>query len=225
MKLSAPLAQSCDAFFARSCKSEILFAALVVSFPAFLLQRNAAALAAEAAFFFVFALARRGSVKLLPQLILIAGITFFNTLTPFGKVLVRIGEFPITQGALTAGLRRALVLAGMVFMSQSAMSAQLSLPGKAGVFLARMFASLDALTAEKLMASPKEPSAKTRPTFNALITALDERLVQSYEKINAETPLAARQDSGAGAARQTGAGWVLCAAIPAALYALLIILW
>jgi hypothetical protein len=217
MKLSAPLAKSCNAFFTRSCKNEILFTALVISFPAFLLQRNVAVLAAEAAFFFVFALARRGSVKILPQLMLIAGITFFNTLTPFGKVLARIGEFPITQGALMAGLRRALVLAGMVFMSQSAMSQKLSLPGKTGAFLARMFASLDLLTSEKIILS----AAKTRPSFNALINALDERLLQSYEKITAQPPGAARQDSGEDLAKQTAAGWILCASIPAALYALL----
>jgi hypothetical protein len=217
MKLSASLTASCGAFFARSCKNEILFTALVISFPAFLLQRNVAALAAEAAFFFVFALARRGSVKILPQLILIAGITFFNTLTPFGKVLARIGEFPLTQGALIAGLRRALVLAGMVFMSQAAMSHTVSLPGRAGAFLAKMFAALDTLTSEKIILS----AAKTRPSFTAIINALDERLLQSYEKITAQPPGAARQDSGADAARQTAAGWILCASIPAALYALL----
>jgi hypothetical protein len=220
MKLPARLSKSCNAFFSRSCKSEILFTALVISFPAFLLQRHIAFLACEAAFFFVFALARRGSVKILPQLILIVFITLFNTLTPFGKVLMRIGEFPITQGALFAGLRRALILSGMVFMSQSAVSAQLSLPGKAGAFLARMFASLDLLTSEKLMFAPKKPSAKTRPSFTSLIDALDERLLQSYEKING-TPPSARQETDANLTTQTAAGWILCASIPAALYALL----
>jgi hypothetical protein len=223
MKLPAGAARQCGGYFSRAFKNEILFASVIVCFPAFLLQKNVPLLTAETAFFCVAALLRRGGVRLLTPALVTLCVTAFALLSPFGKVLAHVGEFPITQGALDAGLRRSLVLCGMVFMSQTAVSPRLYLPGKAGAFLARMFAALDAITSEKIDFQTR------RFSFNTLIDTLDARLVSSYEKISA----AEGENAGSGGAteregrgstlpKQSATGWAWTVLVPAAMYALLL---
>lgn len=67
--------------------------------------------------------ARKGKVRLLPPLIMIASLAALSLLSPSGKVLHVIGSFRITRGALEAGLSKGLTLTGMLFASQVIFSA------------------------------------------------------------------------------------------------------
>ena len=133
-------------------------------------------LVAEAFVFFLLALTRRGKLRLLPSILMIAGITFFALFSPHGQVLARWGRFSVTTGALEAGLIRGLSLAGMVFLSQLALSPQLHLPGKLGSFVVDMFGLLDNLTKEGLVFSKD----KKFVGIKELMSILDEHLYQVY---------------------------------------------
>jgi hypothetical protein len=172
---------ACSAFFARRASPRQLFFAAAACFPAFMLQRNLAVLAAETACFFLLALARRGKINALSPLAVLACVTAFGALTPYGRVWFRVGSFPVTFPALAGGLRRALLLDGMVFLSQFAVSPRLTLPGRAGAVLAGVFACLDWLTSGAPPLAAK--AAFARGGFAGLFRALDARLYEAYYRV------------------------------------------
>ena len=99
----------------------------------------------EATLFFLLALTRRGKLRLFPTVIMILIVVFFSLLSPYGKILLRIGGdkgFAITFGALESGLRRGIRLAGMVFLSQLIISSKISLPGELGKFAILIFGDM-----------------------------------------------------------------------------------
>ena len=104
-----------------------------------------------ALFIIILLIKRKGKVKILPSLLITITITIFAMLEPSGKILYEKGFIKITQGALTSGLTRSSVLVGMVFISQTAVSKEMHIPGKAGNFIGRVFAYLDYLTQNKLV--------------------------------------------------------------------------
>lgn len=81
--------------------------------------------------------------------VLIVSVTFFNLLTPFGTVLLRIGPFTATEGALLSGLRKGVTIVGLVFVSLFTVSRKLVLPGRFGAFLSRSLYYFERLYAEK----------------------------------------------------------------------------
>lgn len=176
MKLSSSLARVFNRFWQWLISPSLLFVTVMVSFPAFLFQKNLMVLVIEVLVFFLLALTRRGKLRLLPSILMIAGITFFALFSPHGQVLARWGRFSVTTGALEAGLIRGLTLAGMVFLSQLALSPQLHLPGKLGGFVVDMFGLLDKLTKEGLMVKKD----KKFVGIKRLVTSLDEHLYLVY---------------------------------------------
>ncbi|MCX7655095.1 MAG: hypothetical protein N2Z76_01020 [Treponemataceae bacterium] len=60
------------------------------------------------------------------------GIVGANLLIPTGKVLMEIGAFPLTQGALARGLERAFLLETLVFLSKASIQRDLVFPGRFG---------------------------------------------------------------------------------------------
>jgi hypothetical protein len=110
---------------------------------------------------------RRGRVRLLPSVAVTVGVAFFALLSPAGKVLLRLGAFTVTQGALEAGLRRGGILVGMVFLSQLALAALK--PGSRGGFFADMLTHYGRLTA-----------AKPQWQRGHILSALDEHLWGCY---------------------------------------------
>ncbi|WP_062328050.1 hypothetical protein [Treponema endosymbiont of Eucomonympha sp.] len=197
MTLPPKINAACSAFFARCASPRQLFFAAAACFPAFMLQRNLAVLAAETACFFLLALARRGKINALSPLAVLACVTAFGALTPYGRVWFRVGSFPVTFPALAGGLRRALLLDGMVFLSQFAVSPRLTLPGRAGAVLAGVFACLDRLTSGAPPLAAK--AAFARGGFAGLFRALDARLYEAYYQVPPladEPPLPKPQTSG-----------------------------
>lgn len=176
MKLPSSFAGACSRFWSWLISPSLLFASVMVSFPAFLFQKKLMVLLVEAVVFFLLAVTRRGKLRLLPSILMIAGITFFALFSPHGQVLARWGKFSVTSGALEAGLSRGLTLAGMVFLSQLAVSPQLHLPGKLGGFVVDMFSLLDKLTQQRLVLRKE----KKFVGMKALMSTLDEHLYQVY---------------------------------------------
>lgn len=177
MKLPRRLAASCHRFWSWLISPSLLFAAVMLAFPAFLFQKNVMVLVGEAAAFFFLALSRRGRLRLLPSLLMIAGITFFSLFSPHGQVVARLGTLAITTGALEAGLRRGVTLAGMVFLSQLAVSPQVRLPGRVGAFVVDMFGVLEQLVGKQ---QEFRQALRKKDGAGGVMAALDQRLYQVY---------------------------------------------
>lgn len=177
MKLPQPLAASCHRFWSWLISPSLLFAAVMLAFPAFLFQKNVMVLVGEATAFFFLALTRRGKLRLLPSLLMIAGITFFSLFSPHGQVVARLGTLAITTGALEAGLHRGVTLAGMVFLSQLAVSPQVRLPGRVGAFVVDMFGVLDQLVGKQ---QEFRQALRKKDGAGGVMAALDQRLYQVY---------------------------------------------
>lgn len=128
----------------------IRFCAALVIMLVFLFIHNVRIMAALTVVFYIAARIRRRRVRILPSLIILVTVTVAALLSPAGRVLVRLGSFPITLGALETGLSRALTLVGMVFLSQYATSGEIKLPGAAGALLESVFNWFSALSAKKL---------------------------------------------------------------------------
>jgi heptaprenyl diphosphate synthase len=171
MKLSDRLAVHTVRFFSRTLNQKVLFILALFCFIPFLFLKNLILIWTGTAAFCVLVLLKKGKVRILPSFFVTLGITFFALLSPYGKILFRIGSFRITQGALESGLHRSGILTGMVFLSQFAVSPKLNFPGTAGMFLATMFSFFEELTAKPLSF-----------TKNNVITAIDNRLNEIWTR-------------------------------------------
>jgi hypothetical protein len=80
---------------------------------------------------------------------LVASVTVFNLLTPFGRILLSWGPFLFTQGALEDGLNKGLVISGLVFVSLFSVSKELRFGGHLGDLLARTFYYYEQLMTER----------------------------------------------------------------------------
>lgn len=208
MRVPPSAASFCGRFWEWLIPPSVLFVAVMLGFPAFLFQKNLGVLALEAAAFFLLALSRRGKLRLLPSVLMVAGITFFALLAPHGQVLARVGSFAITKGAVEVGLSRGVTLAGMVFLSQLALSAEVRLPGKIGGFLVEMFQLLDVLAGERLEfghGDGSEPgNRKKTGGMKGLFSALDRRLYQVYWQEKGGLEGAAEEKSAKESGRHNG---------------------
>lgn len=218
MKLPRRLAASCHRFWSWLISPSLLFAAVMLAFPAFLFQKNLTVLAGEAAAFFFLALTRRGKLRLLPSLLMIAGITFFSLLSPHGQVVARWGTLAITTGALEAGLRRGVTLAGMVFLSQLAVSPQVGLPGRVGAFVVDMFGVLEQLVGKQ---QEFRQALRKKDGAGGVMAALDQRLYQVYWQREKKEPDSIR-DEDMVRCHFTGRGIVVMLAWLGMLYSLLV---
>jgi uncharacterized membrane protein len=100
-------------------------------------------------------LADKTPVKPVPALVMMAGIVLFNLFVPFGKVLITPLGVPITEGALVSGIKKALLLEGMIFISKWMLKPGISLPGKAGKLVSQAFGILNKLSSQRKKIDPK----------------------------------------------------------------------
>jgi heptaprenyl diphosphate synthase len=89
-------------------------------------------------FWFLCWLAGKKNNPLLTLFVLI-GVTAFNLLVPYGRVLASWGIFRITEGALMTGLRRAVTLEGLIMLSRIAIRRDLRFPGSFGALIGESF--------------------------------------------------------------------------------------
>jgi heptaprenyl diphosphate synthase len=89
-------------------------------------------------FWFLAWLAGKKNNPVLTLLVLF-GITAFNLLVPYGRILASWGIFRITEGALMMGIRRAVTLEGLIMLSRTAIRRDLRLPGSFGALIGESF--------------------------------------------------------------------------------------
>jgi heptaprenyl diphosphate synthase len=116
-----------------------LFIAALIIMPALLFNPSTQARVLQ--FFFFWFLAWLSGKKNNPliTIIVIVVIVFFNLLVPYGRVIVSLGPFSVTVGALLAGIHRAVTLEALVMLSRTAIRPGLKLPGLFGEILGESF--------------------------------------------------------------------------------------
>ena len=162
-------------FFAKVSASQ-LFVCTLLCLPGVLFQQSVVFLWADVLLFMLLNALKKGHIRLLPALIILISVVFFNLLAPSGLVLFSVFSFKVTQGALFTGLRKSGILLGMVFISQYAVSRTLYLPGRFGGFLSLVFWYFDKLS-EKDKSAPAAVKSKLKKTFSfAAVRALFEKI-------------------------------------------------
>ena len=80
-------------------------------------------------------LATRRRVRWGRTAIFFGAVVAFNLAAPGGRVLLEVGAFPVTAGALGAGLAKAFSLTSLLLLSKLAIRRDLALPGRIGRLL------------------------------------------------------------------------------------------
>lgn len=115
----------------------------------FLLSKGVVARSLYVLLFALLSGAAGKHIRYLYFLILTLSISAFHLLTPWGSVLFSLGSFPVTRGALIAGLTKGITISGLVFVSLFSVSRDLVLPGRFGRLLGRSFYYFERLYSEK----------------------------------------------------------------------------
>lgn len=178
--------------------SELFFTGLL-ALPAYLLQPSLAVRVVQVLVFAALAHLAGKRIMWIYFVVMVASITFFNLLTPFGRVLVSIGPLPITEGALRGGLMKGFTVVGLVFISLFSIRPDLRLPGRLGGLVARVFFYFERIIEGKKRIEPRR-----------LISSIDDILEELY------TPGDTRDAVSMNAVSTTMIGYALMVAIPAA---------
>ena len=89
-------------------------------------------------------------IRILPNILLLFGVIIANIYPPVGKVYFEIGNFYITEGAITSGIKKSLLLIGTVYISRFAVRKELVFPGKTGFLFYKIFFYFEKLTELRL---------------------------------------------------------------------------
>ena len=107
--------------------------------PAYIFQPLLWVRGAQVVLFAALAVMNGKRIKWLYFVMMVVTITFFNLLTPIGRVLYRLGPITITAGALEQGVMKGLTIVGLVFISLFSIRPSLRLPGRLGGLIGRVF--------------------------------------------------------------------------------------
>ena len=107
----------------------------------------------------ILLLADRSRIRLLPAILMATSIILFNLCTPFGRVLARPFNLPLTDGALFLGIKKVLTMEGMIFISRWILKPGFRLPGKTGGLVSQAFRILGYLTDSRRKLDPKNLTA------------------------------------------------------------------
>lgn len=138
----------------------------LISVPAFVFQQNTILSAALALLFIILSIVQGKRFRLLPNLIMAAGITAANLITAHGRVLLEIGNFHITAGALESGAAKSALIIGLIYISRVSVRKGLQLPGRLGSMLSLVFYYFEKFT-EGRRIEPKN-----------IVRQLDDRLIE-----------------------------------------------
>jgi len=110
----------------------------------------------QAALSIILVITDRSRIRIIPTLVMSASIISFNLLMPFGRVIATPAGFPLTEGALVLGIKKALALEGMLFISRWMLKPGIRLPGRSGSLVSQAFGILGHLTAERKKLDPNK---------------------------------------------------------------------
>jgi heptaprenyl diphosphate synthase len=114
--------------------------------PAIFFQKSLVFLAVDALLAISLSVSVGRRFKPLPNLLVLVTMVLVHLCQPSGKVLWNFGWITLTEGALQEGLRKALILIGMVYVSQFMTVGKPDLPGKLGKLLAIQLAYFGAFS-------------------------------------------------------------------------------
>lgn len=120
-----------------------LFVLGLVTLPAFLFQEKLFYRCLDTLFFLALAVYAGNKIRPIPALILLTSVTIAALVVPYGKVMVDLWGWPITEGALRMGFSRGVLLLGLLYLSRVSVVHGLLLPGKVGQGISRVFYYLD----------------------------------------------------------------------------------
>ncbi len=140
--------------------------------------------------FFIAARCSAKRIKVLYFCMLIASVTCFALIIPDGKVLISLGSFRITQGALQNGLFRSLTLCGYVFLSLWCISPRLHIPGKVGTMLTTTLTFFYLLLEHVATHTRKTMNLlkKRKTSFTDYADNMIEQVLYIYERSHDEAP-------------------------------------
>ncbi len=134
-----------------------LFLAGMACMPALLFNPSTAMRTVQLFVFFSFALGMGRKVNPIAAAMVMGTIVLFNLIVPYGRVLARIGAFPITQGALIGGIEKAVTLEGLIMLSRASIRTDLRLPGAFGRMIGSSFRLFETLLQRKSNMDWKDP--------------------------------------------------------------------
>jgi heptaprenyl diphosphate synthase len=143
-------------------------------------------------------------------IVVLISVTAFNLLVPYGKLLFSIGAFRITEGALLAGLHRAVTLEGLVMLSGTVIRRDLRLPGALGALIGESFRLFALLSGRKQLFDRKD-----------ILGSLDRLMIELSEEETHESAA----ETAATAANTQPAGFIIIAAAVLLAWAPWLSLW
>jgi heptaprenyl diphosphate synthase len=138
-------------------QSKELFLAGFLTMPALLFNPSITLRTAQFILFWICAWAVGKRNSPLNTLIVCASIIGFNLIIPYGRVLAMIGSFRITQGALLAGIEKAVTVEGLIMLSKATVRSDLRLPGRFGALIGESFRYLELIMEKKGGIDRKDP--------------------------------------------------------------------
>ncbi|TFG64929.1 MAG: hypothetical protein E4H36_01575 [Spirochaetales bacterium] len=146
VQIPKPVTVRVEEFFRSSVSSRLFFLTALVCLPAFLLLDSfPVKLILTAGYILLTILLGRG-FRLMPNIAVFISITVLNLFSPFGKVLLSLGPFTLTQGALQNGMAKSVTFIGLIYLSRVSVRRDLRFPGKLGSMLARTLGYFDMIT-------------------------------------------------------------------------------
>ena len=118
----------------------------LVFIPAYLLQESIYIRTFQLIILISVYIYKGGKFRILPNLMLFSGILLAYILIPTGKVIIMLGNFPLTRGSVNSGLTRALMIIGLIYISRLSVSSKLNFKGNLGNLIGRVFFYFEAIT-------------------------------------------------------------------------------
>ncbi|MDR1867236.1 MAG: Gx transporter family protein [Treponema sp.] len=137
------------------CSSRDICIAGLIALPAFLFNQHDISRVIQCILFMLYVLLTGKKINIVMTVIVIGTIIGFNLLVPFGKVLIAFGTLKITEGALWAGIRRAVTLEGLIMLSKASIRHDLQFPGTFGMLISESFRLFALIPEQKNTLNPK----------------------------------------------------------------------
>lgn len=125
--------------------------------PALFFQNNITALFLQTLYAIFLALASGRKFKILPNVILLVGLSIAHLLQPNGLLLFTLGSFPITLGSLVLGSHKAFLLISLLYLSQYMVSSKPTFPGKLGALISMQLFYFGQISLTWSSITPKKP--------------------------------------------------------------------
>ncbi|MBQ0003410.1 MAG: hypothetical protein KBT21_07710 [Treponema sp.] len=142
-------------------------------------------------FLLILCLIKKRKIRFLSLIFLTSAVTFFQLLTPNGKIIFSVLNFNLTLGALESGIFKSGILILLQLLSKLIVSLNFNFKGKTGDFLTDVFFIYSKLTETDFISEIKHKTddnqfSKIPPEKNStlnLIKKIDQKLFSIWEQI------------------------------------------